>query len=255
MARKRKGKMRLTDETVPFKMNEPIYELLNYIFFIYGPPKIGKTTVACSWPKPMVFACETRGIAVKKVMTAKIRNWSQFRGSITKFSKKKYRNKYQTIVIDTVSLAFKYCLDWCCETYGFEHPSDEGWGKGWEKLNNEFLEQILRLFDTGKSIIFVAHSIDKEVKGDWGSTTKTEAQLPGPARKILLPIVDVILYMKSKKKGKRRQRMVTTKTTPRYEAGDRTGCLTDKTIFIPRKHENDAYEIINGIFVKNAEKL
>lgn len=255
MAKRKRSILKVADEKVSFGMNKPVYRLDEYTTFIYGPPKIGKTTLACSWPNPITLACEPRGIRALPVRRAKIRNWSQFRGSVVKLGTKKYKGRFQTAIIDTADLGFNYCLNWCGDRYGFEHPSDEGWGKGWHRVQEEYLAQILRLFDLGLAVVFISHSVDKDISTEFVKFTRTEPTLRGTAKRTLLPLVDVIFYMYPKvdRKTGKSVRYVTTRATREYEAGDRTRCLTDMTIKIPRKEQTHGYEIINRRFQKHAK--
>ncbi len=238
------------------EVNEPISELLGYTIAVYGLPKTGKSTFAASWPKPLFLATETRGIKAMRVPHIKIRNYHDLLSAMKLLKKKNTRNKYQSIIIDTVDLLFKYIQAFCCNKYGFDHPSDQGWAKGWERLGDEFLAIILKLFDLGYTLIFISHSKTTKITADWEEYTRIDPSMPNTARKTLFPYVDVILYMRSReKKGGRIVRSVTTKATREYEAGDRTRCLTDMEITIPRNKKDNAYSVLNTVFKKNAKKL
>lgn len=238
------------------EIDEPLMKLLGYTVFIYGPPKVGKTTAALSWPKPMVLAFEVKGIKARRTPNIKIRNWRQFRKARVLLNKRENKKKYKTLIIDTTDLMYKYCFSFCCEKYGFDHPSDQGWGKGWERISDEFLGAVLSLFDMGYTLIFTSHSKTSEIKADWETYTRISPTLPGPGQKVLLPHVDVIMYMyaRTTKKGNP-VRTLTTKATREYEAGDRTRCLTDMSINIPALKKDKVFAILDKRFKANAEEL
>jgi len=247
--------MKKSFASVVIENPKPIYVLTDYTVFIYGVPKIGKTTIACSWPDPIVLATEVRGAKAIQVPRIKIRSWEDFKNAIDLLKKKEQRARFKTAIIDTADLAYKYAFDWTCKHYGFDHPSDQGWGKGWERITDTFLETILELFDLGYCIVFTSHCKTSQVMADWEEYTRIDPTLPNPARKVLLPLVDVIFYMRAKttKKGVP-IRTITTKATREYEAGDRTGCITDLEIRIPAAEKNKAYVLVNSIFTENALK-
>jgi hypothetical protein len=253
------AKPKIANKTYPFsgiELNEPVHDLLGYTVFIYGPPKVGKTTAAVSWPNPIVFACEVKGISALKVNHIKIRSWDNFTKAVKTMKRKANKNKFKTVIIDTVDLMYKYCLDFCCDKYGFEHPSDQGWAKGWEAVADEFMAAVLDLFDTGYTLIFLSHTKETEVEEDWEKFTRTNPTLSGTGRRVLLPLVDVILYMTARttKKGGS-IRTVTTKGARAYEAGDRTKGLTDVTIRIPSKMKDKAYDLICAVYKENTANL
>lgn len=236
------------------KENRPNTDLLGYTAFIYGPPKVGKTTVACSWPKPLVLACEPRGIRAMHVEHIPIRSWSNFEKAIKLLTKTATRKKYKSIIIDTADLMYKYCLSHCCNTFGFDHPSDQGWGKGWEAVSDMYMSAVLKLFDLNYTLIFISHSKTIEIKVDWEEYTRIDPTLANPARKVLLPYIDLIFYMwaRESKKGNL-IRTLTTKSTREYEAGDRTHFLTDVEVKIPSKKKDKAFSLLNKLFLENVK--
>ncbi len=247
-----KGRARISRNDLSYtgiEINQPAKDLLGYTFFIYGAPKIGKTTAALSWPSPIVLACETRGIKAFKVPHIKIRNWEHLEKAYASLAKESSISKYKTVIIDTVDLFYKYCLDHCCDKFGFDHPSDQNWGKGWEKVSDTLLAQILKFFDLGYTIIFISHSKSTEIRADFEEYTRIDPTVSSVGRKIILPIVDVILYMKAKENSTGNCRYVTTKAVREYEAGDRTQRLTDLELKIPVDKRNKVFEILNKKFL------
>lgn len=245
-----------SDETefLGIEVNKPQASLLGYTIFVYGAPKIGKTTLAASWPQPLVLSCEVRGIRAMPVSHIKIRSWEQMLESVELLKKPENAKKYRTVIIDTSDLMYKYCLVHCCNKYGFDHPSDQGWGKGWERVSDEFLTVVLELFDLGYTLIFISHAKSAEVTSDWETYTRIDPTLAGPARKVLLPLVDVIFYMRAKEMDDGKTvRSITTKAVREYEAGDRTKGLTDLEIRIPTEKKDKAYDLINRKFLQNVE--
>jgi hypothetical protein len=215
------------DDEVKIVHTKPKNRLEDYSVLLYGPPKIGKSTLASEWPKAIFLATETKGLKAMAVHAIKISNWSQFRAAISMAISS---GKYETAIVDTLDVAFQYCSDYCCKKFGFEHPSDEEWGKGWDILSKEWWKEIIRLYNSKLTCIFVSHSKTVEIRSRFGTTSKTEMTLPYTGRRVLIPLVDIIMCMKPKTVVKghghtTEKRVVICRPTESVEAGDRTDRL------------------------------
>ena len=254
---KRKKRKSMVPKEKPVKLEKttPAVALSDYTVFIYGPPKVGKTRLANEWPRSVFIATEPQGVKAITTDAFLVNDWYEVRGAISKLIKK-YQGKYTTVIFDTVDLAFKYCLEYCGEIYGFEHPSDEAWGKGWQIVANEILEQVLRLFENGFMPLFVSHSKNTVVSTGWEDRTKIEPTLPYTARRVILPLVDIIMLMESSYKGggksRKSVRTINWSPSPDSECGDRTGFLPkNKTLTIK---EGSAYKKINAVFEEGVQR-
>ncbi len=256
MAKAKKRKSMVPREK-PVKLEKitPALLLSDYTVFIYGPPKIGKTRLANEWPKSCFIATEPQGVKSITTRAFRVNDWYEVRGAISKLIKK-YQGKYTTVIFDTVDLAFKYCLEYCGEIYGFEHPSDQAWGKGWQTVANEILEQVLRLFSHGFMPLFVSHSKNTVVSDGWEDRTKVEPTLPYTARRVILPLVDIIMLMEPKYRGskinRKTVRTINWSPSPDSECGDRTGFLP-KDVSMTIK-EGSAYKKINAVFEEGVQR-
>jgi hypothetical protein len=100
------------------------------------------------------------------------------------------------------------------------------WGKGYSLVNDEFLRALTKLSLLPYGLWMTSHSQEKEIKSRTGSITKVSPTLASSARKIVLGMSDFILYAESvQTKDKGELRVLHTKPTENYEAGDRTGRL------------------------------
>ncbi|MHB9038949.1 MAG: AAA family ATPase, partial [Armatimonadota bacterium] len=116
--------------------------------------------------------------------------------------------------------------------FGAEHESDIGYGKGYSIINNEFHRVINKLAFMPYGLCLVSHSQEIEIETRTGKHTKVVPTLPEKARKIVLGLVDIILYCDieiapgpdSKQIARR---VLRTKPHVNYEAGDRTKRLPD----------------------------
>ncbi len=216
---------------LPTKKTEIVSDVGLTTMLLHGPPKIGKSTIANSFPNAMFVAAE-EGLKFLEAYKVGIKKWEDFMELRQKIQKEKH--SFKTIVIDTASALFKLCEDYVCRKHNIEHPSDEEWGKGWSFLRDSFQKEISPLAspDTKGRIryglLFLGHSKEVEVKGRVTKTKRTVCDLSGTARKVLLPMVDCIGYcgFSSDKYGEpTKKRIVIFAPSETIEAGDRTGKL------------------------------
>jgi len=220
--------------TLPSVATKREDRLEKYVTLIYGPPGIGKSTLASNFPKP-VFLVTEKGQKGLSVYPVGIPDWLHMRAAVKALRMQK--NDFQTIVIDTIDLAFKFCSDYICKKHHITHPSDESWGKGWEFLVDEFTRVIVALQNLDKGIVFISHAKDMEMKLRTITLTKTVPSLTGTGRKIILPFVDIagyctmdILDNLTEEETFRERRVILFGASEAYESKDRSGFLPKKTL-------------------------
>lgn len=210
---------------LPKEMQEPSNRAEDYMLLIFGPPKVGKTTFASQFDRPLFFSTD-RGTRFIKTYSMDVLSWKDFLIAI-KLLETKGADRYGCFVIDHVDDLFKMCQDYTCKKMGIEHPADGEWGKGWAALRDTFIKGMRRLLRQGQGIIFIAHEDIKTIKTRTSEIERTMPAMPKTARRIIIPAVDVIAYAGFKiiKKGKERiqQRVLITEPTESLEVGDRTG--------------------------------
>ena len=54
-------------------------DLSGYITFIYGAPKVGKTTLATQMPKPLLLAFERGYNAIPGIMAQDVNTWGEMK--------------------------------------------------------------------------------------------------------------------------------------------------------------------------------
>jgi hypothetical protein len=141
-------------------------------------------------------------------------------------------HEFKTIILDTVDNAYRMCTEHVCQKLKIEHESDLGYGKGYALINNEFLRVLTRLSLLPYGLFLISHAQEKETETRTGKLTRIVPTLPDKARKLVLGMVDIILFcdidVETGPDGKavaRRGRR--PKPDVRYEAGDRTGRLPE----------------------------
>lgn len=204
---------------LPLQKSTPVEDLSGYSILLYGEPKVGKTSLAAEFPENMFLMFEpgARALSVYQVEMAEgPEGWAQFRKYLDLLEKDK---RFKTVTVDTLDIAAKCCLHWVCEEEGFDHPADEGYGKGWDKVNSEFNTQIRRLLKMpGKGVIFTSHAAEKDIKTKIGEEyTKIVPTMANSARASAEALVDIWAYMSHEKEG----RMIQVRGDGHVSAGHR----------------------------------
>lgn len=217
---------------------------------LYGAPKIGKTTIAASFPNAL-FAVTEEGHRSMEVYKVGVTEWPDFKELVKKLRKEEHR--FKTVVIDTVDLLFSACEQYICRQKGIDHPSELEYGRGWGFLREEFQKSLASLAAPDSAgrirfgLVFLSHSKEVEVKGRMVKTTRTVCSLSGTARKVVLPLVDIVGYCgfgEDAAGEPTRERTVTFRPTELIEAGDRTGRLPDN---VPMKKKG-WYDLLQDVY-------
>lgn len=112
---------------------------------LYGPPKVGKTTLLASFPEPMlIFATERRHRFLTKSKSRTVvpiyrgADWGKFKKSIQKV----WDMKPKTVAIDTLNNLYHFCFKAKCSSMKIEHPAMKGeFGRSiWHMIGVEFLD-------------------------------------------------------------------------------------------------------------------
>lgn len=212
---------------LPTEKSSPKQDLADLTALVYGPSKIGKSTW-CSHAEGALFLATEPGLNALEVFQTPIRTWEELLTACKEIAEGKH--PYRTIILDTVDNAHRLCCDYVCGRHKVEHEADLPYGKGYALVNNEFQRVLTRLAFLPYGFFMISHSQEKEIETRTGRRTRIVPTLPDKARKIVLGMVDLILYCDVEvtlgPDGKAvTRRVMRTKPSPDYEAGDRTGKL------------------------------
>ena len=213
---------------LPTKKTAPKQDLSDLRILAYGPPKAGKSTWA-SGAEGALFLATEPGLNALDVFQIPIGKWEELLAACAEIAEGSH--PYKTIIIDTVDNAYKLCSEYVCAKFKIDHESDLGYGKGWALVNSEFQRVLTKLAFLPYGLFLISHSQEKEIETRTGKYTRIVPTLPEKARKIVLAIVDLILFcdLDPSTDGGRStvRRVMRTKPSLYYEAGDRTGRLPE----------------------------
>ena len=112
-------------------------DLKSKYILIYGKPKIGKTTFACSIPDALVLATEKGYNAQNGVFVQDIKTWADALIILRQLRSAKAKEKFKSIVIDTFTILSELCEKYICSTEGVATLGDIPWGGGYSRLGLE----------------------------------------------------------------------------------------------------------------------
>jgi hypothetical protein len=181
----------VVEVSLPTEISEPASSIGEYSMLLYGEKKIGKTTLAAEFDRAFFLMCEPGGKALS-IYQRPVNSWLEFKKYVALLVRD---NKFKTVVIDTVDIAYKMNVDYICKKLVIDHLSEEDWGKGWAAARDEFDAEIGKLLRTGKGVIFVSHAAEKEIKTRTGDRYhKIYPTMASQARDVLEGIVDIWAY-------------------------------------------------------------
>ena len=171
-------------------------DLSGYITFIYGPAKVGKTTLATQMPNALLLAFEKGYNALPGVMAQDVTTWGEMKQIFRELKKPEVQAVYKTIVVDTVDVAADLCQKYICSQLGIDNMGDGGWGtNSWTKYKKEFEEIFRGLTMMGYAVVFISHSksgSDKDQNGREYGFIKPTTQ--SSALQIIENMTDIYAY-------------------------------------------------------------
>lgn len=211
----------------------------DYTTLLYGPSKSGKSTF-CSEMDGALFLATEPGLNALETYQMPITSWRELLDALGEIEKGNHQ--FKTIVIDTIVNAYEFCIEYIShKELGGKHPSDASFkfGRGWAPVNREFKKKITKLAALPYGLFLIAHTSGMDVDAPAGkSFKKTTLNLSGKSRETVLGLVDVallvqIIEVESKKKDEEiiEKRVLKTKPSKYYDAGDRTKYLPESIPF------------------------
>lgn len=214
---------------LPKTKTAPKSSLSDYTVLLYGPSKAGKTSF-CAEAEDTLFLATEPGLNALEAYQINITSWEEMTNACAEIAAGGH--KFKTVVIDTIDNAYKMCSDYINGKSKVDHESDLAYGKGYALINNEFQRVLNKLAFLPYGLILISHSQVKELETRTGKVSRIVPTLPDKARKLVVGLVDIILFcdLEQQKSGDGTQttaRVLRSKPSPHYDAGDRTGRLPD----------------------------
>lgn len=197
--------------------------------------KTGKSTFGSQLPRALFMNFEQGTNALAGIKSQAILRWTDAKKVLTQLRKPQAKEVYDTIVVDTASIAWQLCEKYICQRENVDSIRDVPWGQGWNMLKQEFSEFWREITLLGFGILFIAHSKDKptEMRNEDGEAiTAVCPDLPNQCYTIINSIVDIIGYLQVQMNPDgTSERFLYTRSTPTVFAGSRYQYLAPKIKF------------------------
>lgn len=205
-------------------------DLKGKYLLIYGKPKTGKTTMASRFPKNLLIAFEKGYNAIDGIKAVDINKWSEFRQVLRQLEKPEAQAMYDTITIDTTTIAYEMCEQFVCSQNGVQSIRDIPWGQGWALTKKEFETCLRKITMLGYGLVLISHiETRKEKTADDSEIEILAPSMPKRCYEVVNQIVDIIGYIATEWDDEgNSQRWLYTRQTPTVMAGSRFPYLAPK---------------------------
>lgn len=243
-------------------------DLKGKYILVYSQPKVGKTSFAASFPRNLLMAFEKGYNAIGGVRAVDINKWSDAKLVLRQLEKPEAKAMYDTITIDTTSIAWDLCEQFICAQAGVQKINEIPWGQGYAQLTQEFESFLRRITMLGYGLILITHV---DVRRETVDNNEIEFYTPSLNKRcypICNRIVDIIGYIGVEwdENGKD-ERWLYTRKTPTIMAGSRFKYLAPRIKFgyeelvdavsdaIEKSEKIDGATVVDFVSQKNEEKL
>ena len=144
-------------------------DLTGYITYIYGAAKTGKTTLATQAGNALLFAFERGYNALPGVFPVDVTSWGDTRALVRELKKKEVKEKFQTVIFDTVDIAGTLCEKYICAQNSVDKIGEIPYGQGWTMMKKEFEEVLRTITQLGYALFLISHDKDKVFKRQDGT--------------------------------------------------------------------------------------
>ena len=205
---------------------------------IYGPEKIGKTTLASQFPDPIIIDVEGGSRNLDVARTERPHSWRMIRQQLCEL--RTDPQGFKTLVIDSIDWAEELLTADIIAAAASENITSIesfGYGKGFTVLGErfgKFLNYLIEMNNEGWNIVLIAHTEIKKFDqpDEAGSYDRYQLKLTKKCGPLLKEWADAILFcnyqtfvveMEGKKKGQGKKRVMHTTYSPAWDAGTRWG--------------------------------
>jgi len=214
---------------LPQQKTPPQTDPTKLSMLLYSRSKFGKSEF-CSRIPGAVFLATEPGLSHLETFNVPIPDWDTFLNVCGELAKGDHQ--FKVVIIDTVDICYKLCSQHICSKNHVEVEADLPYGRGWSLVSNEFQRVMIKLAQLPYGLVMISHTQEKEVETRTGKIVKVVPTLPDKAAKFILGMVDLICFgdfeTETGPDGQKiSRRVLRTKPTIYYEAGDRSGRLPE----------------------------
>ena len=120
--------------------------------------------------------------------------WEKFKEVVIALTTEE--TSYKFIAVDLLEDLYEMCRTYVFDKEGIEHESDAGFGKGWDKVRTEFINEMKKLKAIGYSTVFISKELRTEVKEKSGhSYTTFKPNVNDKIANVVSGIVDLTIHL------------------------------------------------------------
>ena len=166
------------------------------------------------------------------------------------------KEQYETIIVDTVDIAYDYCEKYICSNNGVDTIGDIPYGKGYTLVAKEFDETLRQIVQLDYGLVMISHATDKTFTDEQGQQyNRIVPTLDKRANNIVARMADIIGYARpiTNEKGETDTKLFIRGTT-RFEAGSRFKYTPDYISFTYENLVNSIGDAIDLQMEKEGKK-
>ena len=197
---------------------------------MYGPPKIGKTTMLSSLDKCLIIDTESGS----NMIEGHILNANNRKELIDILKQAREGHEFKYIAIDTIDKVVQWAEAAVCEENSVQALADLPFGKGWGLARDKVMNTIHAFKDVCDHLIIVGHRKTAKAVIEGQATVEPESlDITGRLKNMIMSDSDAIGYVF---RDENEKLMISFKSDDALEAGSRSPHLRGKILPFDWKH-------------------
>lgn len=210
-----------------------------------------KTTSAMQAPKPLLLAAEKGYKALKGVHAVDINSWVDILTVAAQLQKPEVREKYSTIVIDTLDELVFMAEEYVTQQAGVAQLNDIPWGQGHATLGKMF-RKLFKQITQHYGLIIVAHE-SKKVDPDDEENRYSTLAINKKVKGIVIGLLDILTYVDANRDPDSPNTMH-FRSSENWEAKSRFANIVPSAVFNYDNLEKAIHDAVDGIATKEEHK-
>lgn len=225
------------------KPHEVSSNITGYAIAIMGPPGVGKTTLASKIPGSLLLATEPGYKAIPGILAVDINSWTDVLQVVSQLRKPAAKEKYQTIVIDTLDEFVFLATQFLLQKEGVNDITDIEWGKGYTLLE-DMMRTVFRQIQQNYGLILIAHDgrkVDEEDK----KLSYASLNFNRKVKRVIMGLLDILAYVESRRGAE--ESIMHFRDSDKWEAKSRFKNIVESCPFSYEGLVKAVADAVNGI--------